>query len=123
MNIVVTILIILHLIGMAYLFGSFLVGIKDTVKGQGRIVRGMLDGALLQLITGIALVGIYSAHLVPDEEVNNAGVGIKFIIALAIYVLALVFRKRAVAPSWVLWLIGSLTLVNIVLGVTSAMVG
>jgi hypothetical protein len=122
MNIVVTILIILHLIGMAYLFGSFLVGIKDTVKGQGRIVRGMLDGALLQLITGIALVGIYSAHLVPDENVNNAGVGIKFIIALAIYVLALVFRKRAVAPSWVLWLIGGLTLVNIVLGVTSAMV-
>ncbi len=123
MNIVVTILIILHLIGMAYLFGSFLVGIKDTVKGQGRIVRGMLDGALLQLITGIALVGIYSAHLVPDEEVNNAGIGVKFIIAVAIYVLALVFRKRTVAPSWVLWLIGGLTLVNIVLGVTSAMVG
>ena len=123
MNIVVTILIILHLIGMAYLFGSFLVGIKDTVKGQGRIVRGMLDGALLQLITGIALVGIYSAHLVPDEEVKNAGIGVKFIIAVAIYVLALVFRKRTVAPSWVLWLIGGLTLVNIVLGVTSAMVG
>ena len=123
MNIVVTILIILHLIGMAYLFGSFLVGIKDTVKGQGRIVRGMLDGSLLQLITGIALVGIYSAHLVPDEEVNNAGIGVKFIIAVAIYVLALVFRKRTVAPSWVLWLIGGLTLVNIVLGVTSAMVG
>ena len=123
MNIVVTILIILHLIGMAYLFGSFLVGIKDTVKGQGRIVRGMLDGALLQLITGIALVGIYSAHLVPDEEVNNAGIGVKFIIAVAIYVLALVFRKRTVAPSWVLWLIGGLTLVNIVLGVTSARVG
>ncbi len=123
MEILVTVLIVLHLVGMAYLLGSFLANIKDIVKGKSRVVRGYLDGPLLQLITGAALVGIYSAHLVPDEEVNNMGIGIKFLIGLVIYIVAFVFRKRDVAPSWALWSIGGLTLVNVVLGVTSAMVG
>jgi hypothetical protein len=34
-----------------------------------------------------------------------------------IYVLALIFRKRTVAPSWALWLIGLLTVSNIVVAV------
>ena len=123
MQILVTVLIILHLVGMAYLLGSFLTQIRDTVKGQARIVRGYLDGSLLQIITGIALVGIYSSGALPDEHVNNAGVGVKLLIAIVIYVLALVFRKRTVAPSAVIWTIGGLTLVNVVLGITSAMVG
>ncbi|MBU6265498.1 MAG: hypothetical protein KGM14_04805 [Actinomycetales bacterium] len=122
METLATVLVILHLVGMAYLLGSFLVEIKDVIKGKGRVMRGMLDGALLQLITGIALVGIYSSGAIPDEEVNNAGIGIKFLVAVVVYVLALVFRKREVAPSWALWSIGGLTLLNVILGVTSAMV-
>lgn len=122
METLATILVILHLIGMAFLLGAFLVQIKDIAKGQGRVLRGMLDGALLQLITGLALVGIYSSGAIADEEVNNAGIGIKLVVAVIVYVLALVFRKREVAPSWALWTIGGLTLLNVVLGVTSAMV-
>jgi hypothetical protein len=121
MAIVANVLIILHLIGMAYLFGSFLVHIKDIVKGQGVIVRGYLDGALLQLVTGIALVGIYSSGALPDEKVNNAVIGIKLLIALAVWVIAFVLRNKKPAPSVALWSIGGLTLVNIILGVTSAM--
>jgi hypothetical protein len=121
METLATVLVILHLIGMAFLLGAFLVQIKDIAAGKGVVLRGMLDGALLQLITGTLLVGIYSAGLIADEKVNNAGIGAKFLIAVAIYVLALVFRKRIPAPSWALWTIGGLTLVNVILGVTSAM--
>ena len=117
MAFVATILVILHFIGLAYLLGSFLVEIKDVLRGQGRVMRGMLDGALLQLITGIALVGIYSAHLVEGEEVNNAKVAVKLSVAVVVYVLALVFRKRVPAPSWALWAIGGLTLANVIVAV------
>lgn len=117
MEILVTILVILHFIGLSFLLGSFLVQIKDIAKGQGRVLRGMLDGALTQLVTGLALVGIYSAELVPDEEVNNAKVGVKLLVLIAILVLVFVFRKREVAPSWALWLIGGLTTLNVVLAV------
>jgi predicted transcriptional regulator with HTH domain len=117
MAIVTTILVILHFIGLSYLLGSFLVEIKDVVRGQGKVMRGMLDGALLQLITGVALVGIYSAGLVEGEEVNNTKITFKLAIAVIVYVLALVFRKRIPAPSAVLWTIGGLTLVNVILAV------
>lgn len=121
MKIVADILIILHLIGMAYLFGAFLVEIKDIVKGQGRILRGILDGALLQLITGILLVGIYSAGLIEGEKTNDIVVGIKLVIALAVYVLAFMNRNKVPTKSVVLWIIGALTVVNVILGVTSVM--
>jgi hypothetical protein len=118
MAIVATILVILHFIGLSYLLGSFLVEIKDVIRGQGRVMRGMLDGALLQLITGIALVGIYSAGLVEGEEVNNSKVAVKLSVAIVVYVLALVFRKRVPAPSWALWAIGGLTLTNVIIAVS-----
>jgi hypothetical protein len=121
MQILATILIILHLVGMAYLFGSFLVHIKETIKGQAVIVRGYLDGALLQVITGIALVGVYSSGVIPDEKVNNAVIGVKLLIGLAVWVIAFVLRNKKPAPSLGIWFIGGLTLVNVVLGVTSAM--
>ena len=117
MQILVNILVILHFIGLAYLLGAFLVQIKDIVKGKGRVLRGMLDGALLQIITGIALVGIYSAGLIEGETVDNAKIAVKLSVVVIIYVLALVFRKREVAPSWALWLIGLLTVSNIAVAV------
>ena len=118
MAIVATILVILHFVGLAYLLGSFLVEIKDVVRGQGKVMRGMLDGALLQLITGIALVGIYSAGLIEGEEVNNSKIAVKLSVAIVVYVLALVFRKRVPAPSWALWAIGGLTLANVIIAVS-----
>lgn len=118
MAIVATILVILHFIGLSYLLGSFLVEIKDVVRGQGKVMRGMLDGALLQLITGIALVGIYSAGLIEGEEVDNSKIAVKLSVAVVIYVLALVFRKRVPAPSWALWAIGGLTLANVIIAVS-----
>lgn len=124
MDILVTVLVILHLIGMAYLLGAVLVQLKDIIKGEGRILRGILDGSLLQLITGVVLVGLFSVPgLVPGEEEtpDNAVVGIKLVLALVIYVFAFINRNNNPTKSWILWLIGAFTLVNVVLGVTSVM--
>ena len=117
MELLVTILVILHFVGLSYLLGSFLVQIKDIAKGKGRVLRGMLDGSYLQLVTGLALTGIYSAGLIEGEEVNNEKIAVKLSVLIVITVLAIVFRKREVAPSWVLWSIGGLTLLNVVLAV------
>jgi hypothetical protein len=117
MEILATILVILHFIGLAYLLGSFLVQVKDIAKGKGRILRGMIDGSLLQLITGLALTGIYSAGLIEGEEVNNAKIGVKLVVLLVIVALVFIYRKRDVAPSWALWTIGGLTTLNVVLAV------
>lgn len=117
MQILATILVILHFIGLAYLLGSFLVQVKDIARGKGRILRGMIDGSLLQLITGLALTGIYSAGLVPDETVNNAKIAVKLVVLLVIVALVFIYRKREVAPAWALWSIGGLTTLNVVLAV------
>jgi hypothetical protein len=117
MQILATVLVILHFIGLAFLLGSFLVQVKDIAKGKGRVLRGMVDGSLLQLITGLALTGIYSAGLIEGEEVDNAKIAVKLVVLLVIVALVFVFRKREIAPSWVLWAIGGLTTVNVVLAV------
>ena len=117
MQILAIVLVILHFIGLSYLLGSVLVQVKEIAKGKGRILRGMIDGSLLQLITGLALTGIYSAGLVDGEEVNNAKIAVKLVVLLVIVALVFVFRKREVAPSWVLWAIGGLTILNVVLAV------
>jgi len=117
MQILATVLVILHFIGLSFLLGSFLVQVKDIAKGKGRILRGMIDGSLLQLITGLALTGIYSAGLIEGKEVNNAKVAVKLVVLLVIVTLVFIYRKRDVAPSWVLWAIGGLTTLNVVLAV------
>ena len=118
MELLVTILVILHFVGLSFLLGSFLVQIKDIAAGKGRVLRGMLDGAYTQLVTGVALTGIYSAGLLEDdEEVNNTKIAVKLSVLIVITVIALIFRKREVAPSWALWTIGGLTLLNVVLAV------
>ena len=117
MEILATILVILHFVGLSLLLGGFFSQIKEIAKGTGRVLRIMLDGAYTQLVTGLALTGIYSAGLIEGEEVNNAKVGVKLVVLIAILVIALIFRKREIAPSWALWTIGGLTLLNVILAV------
>lgn len=114
MDILRIILVILHFVGLASLLGSFLVQTKDVAQGRGRVLPGMFHGALTMLVTGLALYGVRMAG---DGEVNHMKLGIKFLVLVAITVLVLIYRKREVAPSWALWSIGGLTLLNIILAV------
>jgi len=111
---VYNLLVVLHFIGLASLLGGFLVQMKSADKG---VNPAMLHGALTQLVTGVLLVGIASAGLVPGEEVDHAKIAVKLVIVLIITALAIVGRKRT-PPQVGLWgAIGALTLVNVVIAV------
>ncbi len=87
MEFVRLLLIFGHLLGMATLLAGFLTQMSARVR---RMVPAMLHGALTQIVTGALLVGVDQAT---DHEVNNAKIGVK--LAVAVAVLALVFVNRA----------------------------
>lgn len=87
MDIAIKILLILHFIGLAAIIGSWL-----SVLKQPRVVVGMLHGAILQVVTGVALVGLREAQDV--VEVNHMKIGIKLLIALVILVVAIIGLKK-----------------------------
>ncbi|MGA4689810.1 MULTISPECIES: hypothetical protein [Rhodococcus] len=87
MDIAIKIFLILHFIGLAGIIGSWLAVIKEP-----RVVAGMLHGAILQVVTGLALVGLREAQDV--VEVNHMKIGIKLLVALAVLVVAFVGLKK-----------------------------
>lgn len=109
-----SLLVILHFVGLASLLGGVMVQLKAVAKGKGTINAAMMHGALTQLVTGLALVGLAEAG---DGDVNHMKIGIKLAILIVITVLVFVYRKKASVASWVVWLIGALTLANIVIAV------
>ncbi len=114
METIIGITLILHFVGLASLLGGVLVQVKDTIAGKGRIIAAMIHGALTQLVTGILLVGFVQ---MAGEDINNTKIAFKLGIVIIITVLVFVFRKKQPVASWVVWLIGLLTLANIAIAV------
>ena len=112
MDLVYRILVVLHLLGMAVIVGGWLA----TVRAP-RVLPGMWHGALTQLVTGIALVGMASSDLV-DRDVDNAKVSVKLVVALVVAVLIFLNRRKAdgVAPG-VVHAIGGLAVLNVMVAV------
>src|SRR5690606_31438709 len=110
-EIVQGIVLVLHFIGLAMLIGGALHQLPEKVKN---VTRTMRDGAYTQLVTGIALVGLIYAN---DGEPDNAKIGVKFAIALAIAVIGIVFRKRTdgAAGAWATML--GLAIANVAIAV------
>ena len=115
MDILIGILVILHFIGLASLLGGFLVQVKDIIAGKGTVIPAMFHGALTQLVTGLLLVGV--VQMAEPGEINNAKIAVKLVVLIVITVLVIMYRKKPVAPSWVLWAIGGLTVANIAVAV------
>jgi hypothetical protein len=105
-------IVVLHFIGLAALLGGWLVQMKAPTKV---VNRPMVDGALTQLVTGLALVGLAEAAL--DYDVNHMKIGIKLLIVLVIAVLAWVNRTKESVSVGVWGAIGGLTIANIVVAV------
>jgi FtsH-binding integral membrane protein len=105
------VLLFLHFIGLAALFGGLFV----QVKAHPRVVNNaMFHGILTQLVTGLLLVGVLEAG---DHEVDNAKIGVKLLVALVIGALILVNRKKqALADGLYVGLLG-LTALNIAVAV------
>ncbi|MDO8106663.1 hypothetical protein Q6348_05565 [Isoptericola sp. b441] len=103
-------LLVLHFVGLASLLGGFLVQMKPKAKV---VNAAMLHGALTQLVTGVALVGVVGAI----DTVNYPKVFTKLVVLLVILGLVYAFRGRDKVSTGVWGAIGGLTLANVVVAV------
>lgn len=111
MDLVKDVLVFLHFIGFAALFGGLFV----QVKASPRVVNNaMFHGVLTQLVTGLAIVGVLEAD---DADVNNAKVGVKLLVALVIGVLIFVNRKRESLADGLFFGLLGLTALNVAVAV------
>lgn len=116
MEFVFNLLVVLHFVGLASLLGGFIVQMASPEKG---VNPAMFHGALTQLVTGIAMVGLVESGAMGDDEepLNMTKISVKLLIVLLITALAFVGRKRK-PPEVALWaVIGLLTLTNVVVAV------
>ena len=110
MDLLRDLLVFLHFIGLAALFGGLFV----QLKADPRVVNNaMLHGIATQLVTGLLLVGVLEAD---DAEVDNAKVGVKLLVALVIGVLVWVNRRKTLPTGLFMGLLG-LTALNIAVAV------
>lgn len=115
MEILFKFLVVLHFIGLASLLGGFLVQMSTKPRG---INNAMLHGVLTQVVTGIAMVGILSAGLLEDEDVDNTKIGVKLLIALLVLGAVLLGRRKPADEQQPYWAAaGALTLVNVIVAV------
>ncbi|AXJ10778.1 hypothetical protein [Arthrobacter sp. PM3] len=109
MKIVFDILVFLHIVGAAMIVGIWIGQMKKpTVHPR------QFDGAVLQLLTGIAMMGLIPAL---DMQANYAKLGIKFVIALIVAVLAFIgsrkYKKGEPVSKGLAHSVGGLALLNV----------
>lgn len=111
MHLLHQILVLVHLIGFASLFGGVLVQARSV---QPEVNLAMVHGAWTQLVTGVLLVGLLEAGLDPtvDGDLNHVKLAVKLVITLAVVVLVAKNRKFATIPRGLWALIGAMTLLN-----------
>lgn len=114
MEILKGILVVLHIVGFGVVFGGALAQLPNLKKGAAKVSAGMMHGSWLLLATGLLLVGmIYGLGGQP----NNAKIGVKLVVLLAIIVLVLINRKKPQVSGGVIGAIAGLSAVNVALAV------
>ena len=87
MSILFNILVFLHVVGAAMIVGYWIATLREpTVHPRQR------DGAFLQLLTGITMMGVIP--FLPDADPNYFKLGIKFAIGVAVAVLAVIGSRK-----------------------------
>lgn len=117
-ELIIRITLVLHFIGLASLLGGFLTQMK-SLKTGGSITPAIFHGAWTLLVTGFALVGLVYAN---GEKPLDWALGVKGLAITGIFTLAYMFNKKDKIPTWVLPVIGLLTVVNIAVATISGMV-
>jgi hypothetical protein len=111
MDFVLDLLLFLHFLGLAALFG----GLFTQVRSRARSVNNaMLHGVLTQLVTGLLMVGLLEAQ---DESVDHAKIGVKLVVALVIGALVVANRRKNVLAGGAYAALMGLTVLNIAVAV------
>jgi hypothetical protein len=85
---VILTLLVFHFLGLSLIIGSFAFQLR---RKQGFEFGTMLIGAITQLVTGLALVGMVQ---LAGEDVNNAKIAVKTVFAIVVLVAVLMARSR-----------------------------
>ncbi|MFV2196117.1 hypothetical protein [Nocardiopsis sp. LOL_012] len=110
MDIFYSALVFLHMIGLAGIVAGFLM---QVISGNEKSPKVLLHSSLLQLVTGLALVGV--AEMADIGELDHAKVAVKLTVALAVVVLGVLnLRKPSTRLATVA---GALAIVNIAVAV------
>lgn len=112
MDLLLNLFVVAHLLGMAAIIGS------AVFVARGAVTPALVWGARAQLVTGILLVGLVQAN---DEEVNNAKIGVKLLVAIAVAACAEIAaakqRKGAGARPQLVHAAAALALLNVAVAV------
>ena len=110
------VLLVLHIAGFAGIIGGVMMQMPKVKEGAAKINGAILHSSLLQLVTGLALVGM-AYGMGNGDFVNNAKIGVKTVVVIAIVVIALVFKKKQNVSAGVSGAIGGLALLNMVIAI------
>jgi hypothetical protein len=103
-----------HFLGLAAIVGAFFVQMRAK---DGFATGVVLTGAITQVVTGLALVGVRQAS---DLEVDNVKIAVKLGIAVVVLVAAIVAhvqRRRGGKVKPAFHTAGGLAIVNVLVAV------
>ncbi len=112
MDILRHVVVLVHLVGFAVLFGAWVV----EAVGSRRITRVMHWGLAIAAVAGLALAAPWG--LPPDVQMNYTKIAVKLAVLLVIGALLGIAQARqrksegGAPPAAIFWLIGILTLGN-----------
>ena len=101
------ILLVVHILGFAALFGGLLAQAGSSEK---RVNGAMRDGAGTAFLAGLLLVGVLEAA---DAAVDHVKIGVKFGVGLVILVLVMANTRKPQIPQGLWAGLLLLTLVNV----------
>lgn len=103
------ILLLLHLVGFASLFGGLLVQMRSR---EPEVNAAMLHGSYIVLVTGLVLAGFAMTGPAgaDDGPVSYAKLTVKLVVSLAIVFLVVLNRRFSSIPRGLWLLLGLLTL-------------
>lgn len=112
-------LLVLHFVGLASLFGGFLTQIRSMAQGIAKIIPAMVHGVWTAFVTGLLLVGVAEWRIAAgaDFSVDHTKIAVKTVVALIVLILVLTQRKKQSVKTPIFASIGALTLTNVVLAV------
>ncbi|BAL87418.1 hypothetical protein AMIS_21980 [Actinoplanes missouriensis 431] len=83
------VLLFIHLVGFALLLGG---AVAQLVSGTYRISKPVLWGAIIQLVSGLGLAAPLRGG--GDNEPDPIKLGVKLLIAVLIFIMVFIPRKR-----------------------------
>lgn len=108
MEFVRLLLVFLHLLGMGMLVAMIFLQLR--AGRDAPVNKGWLHGSALQLLTGVALVGLSP---LTDKEYDHVKIGVKLLVLVVIAVLVVLHLRKPKVPSWLTPALAGLVVLNV----------